>query len=240
MEMASWAVWRMPAAVVARNYLDAVAAAGAVPVLVPPLAIVGARPDVALAGADGLMLLGGADVDPSVYGRDPDPALEATDDARDRVELALLGEARRRQMAVLGICRGMQVINVAAGGTLSQHLPDLVGHDDHRRRVGTFDGVAHRVEVVPGTLAAQATGGGSVDVRSHHHQGVDRLGAGLVVTARAEDGVVEALEGAGGGFLLGVQWHPEADPDSGVIARFVQAAAPGGGTAPADTGEMGG
>lgn len=223
LERAQWAVWDMPAAVVARNYLDAIAAAGAVPLLVPPLEIAGREAARALAPADGLMLLGGADVDPATYGAAPHELGEGTDPPRDRIELALLAEARRRRLPVLGICRGMQMINVAAGGTLHQHVPELVGHEEHRRVVGSFDGTEHHVTLAPGSLAAQAAGGETTVVRSHHHQCIASLGEGLRVTGRAEDGVAEAVEGTDGFFVLGVQWHPEADPESGVIARFVQA-----------------
>lgn len=227
LERARWAVWDMPAAVVARNYLDAVAAAGAIPFMLPPLEITAREAARALAPADGLMLLGGADVDPATYGAVPHELGEGTDPPRDRIELAMLAEARRRRLPVLGICRGMQMINVAAGGTLHQHLPELVGHEEHRRVVGSFEGAEHHVSLEPGSFAAQAAGGETTVVRSHHHQCIASLGPGLRVTGRAEDGVAEAVEGTDGVFVLGVQWHPEADPESGVIARFVRAVADG-------------
>ena len=130
-----------------------------------------------------------------------------------------------RGMPVLGICRGAQVINVAGGGTLFQHLPEDVGREEHRRAVGRFDGNEHDVEVEPGTRAMEATGEPVHRVASHHHQAIDALGEGLRVTARAAgDGLPEAVESEGPGWVLGVQWHPEADPDSPVIAALVGAA----------------
>jgi putative glutamine amidotransferase len=142
------------------------------------------------------------------------------------VEQVLARVAAARGLPVLGICRGAQVINVAAGGTLVQHLPDVLGHGEHRRRVGRFEGNEHDVEIAPGSRAMAAAGGSPHRVVSHHHQAVGEVGRGLRVTARsAGDGLPEAIEGDGdGGWLLGVQWHPEADPGSGVIAALVGAA----------------
>jgi putative glutamine amidotransferase len=144
---------------------------------------------------------------------------------RDRVELALTRRAVERDLPVLGICRGMQLVNVALGGTLKQHLPDELGHEDHRRVPGSFDGADHDVRLAPGSLAARAAGEEHHATKSHHHQGVDRIGEGLEVSGHATiDELPEAIELPGRRFVLGVQWHPEADPGSGVIAALVAGA----------------
>jgi putative glutamine amidotransferase len=145
--------------------------------------------------------------------------------ARDEAELALVRRAIERDLPVLGICRGMQLINIALGGTLNQHLPDLVGHDDHRRNPGSFDGSEHDVRLEPGSLAARVIGEEIHSTKSHHHQGVDALGEGLVISGRSVlDDLPEALEAPESTWVLGVQWHPEADPDSSVLAAVVEEA----------------
>ena len=222
-ERARWAVWDMPAAVVAANYLEAVWAAGGRTLLTPPDPALVADPASVLDRIDGLLLLGGADIAAAHYGQDPHPSAEPPQVIRDRVEMTLVAAAAGRGIPVLGICRGLQVINVAFGGTLRQHLPDELDDETHRRRIGQFDGNGHLVRLAPTSLARQATGSDVHQVVSHHHQAIDRLGTGLVATGWAEDGVIEAAEG-GAGYLLGVQWHPEADPASGVIGSFVEAA----------------
>jgi putative glutamine amidotransferase len=144
---------------------------------------------------------------------------------RDRFEIALAATAIERDLPVLGICRGMQLINVARGGTLLQHLPDRFGHHEHRRVVGSFDGADHDVQLLAGTLALRVAGESLHATKSHHHQGVDRLGEGLVVSATsAVDGLPEAIELPDRQFVLGVQWHPEADALSPVLGALVQAA----------------
>jgi putative glutamine amidotransferase len=131
----------------------------------------------------------------------------------------------QRDLPFLGICRGMQVLNVACGGTLHQHLPDVIGHGDHRRVLGSFDGADHDVRLRAGSLAARAAGEEQHSTKSHHHQGVDHIGEGLVVTGWAEmDDLPEALEAQGSSFALGVQWHPEADERSRLIATLVEEA----------------
>ena len=131
---------------------------------------------------------------------------------RDAFEIALVRAAIERDLPVLGICRGIQLINVACGGTLVQHLPDRLGHHEHRRVPGSFDGAEHDVILTEGSLAARVAGELAHATKSHHHQGVDRLGEGLVVSGvSALDGLVEAIELPGRRFVLGVQWHPEAD-----------------------------
>lgn len=227
MERARWSVWDLPAALVPVNYLEQVRAAGAIALLIPPDPRVVAEPDRVLERLDGLMLVGGVDIDAGSYGAEAHPLADPPIPLRDDVEAALVRAAVARGLPVLGICRGAQVINVAAGGTLRQHLPDDGRGDEHRRAIGRFAGNEHEVSVAEGTLAHRAIGASTHRVASHHHQAIDALGEGLRVSARAPDGVPEAVEGTGAGWLLGVQWHPEADPGSPVIAALVEAAREG-------------
>jgi putative glutamine amidotransferase len=223
LERARWAVWDMPAAVVAANYLEAVWAAGARTLLIPPDPALSDDPASVLDRVDGLLLLGGADVAADRYGHASHPSAEPPHQVRDAVETSLVVAAADAGIPTLGICRGLQIINVAFGGTLRQHLPDELGDDVHRRNIGRFEGNGHDVRLAAGSLALRATGAPVHRVISHHHQAIDTLGTGLIATGWAGDGVVEAAEG-GTGYLLGVQWHPEADPESGVIASLVAAA----------------
>jgi len=224
LERARWAVWDMPASLVAANYLQAVWDAGGRTVLVPPDPALQHDPDAILDLVDGLLLVGGADIEASRYGADPHLDAEAAQPVRDGVELALAGRAAERGIPVLGICRGLQIINVALGGTLWQHLPETHDTADHRRHLGRFDGNEHEVDLVPGSLAERAAGETRHRVVSHHHQGIRDVAPGLVASGHSDDGVVEAVEGGGGSYLLGVQWHPEADEASRVIASLVEAA----------------
>jgi putative glutamine amidotransferase len=208
-------------------YVDAVFQAGGLPVILPPL-----TPGFAaslLDGVDGLCIPGGPDIDPALYGAAPDPMLGPTEPELDAFELALTSEALARAMPVLGICRGAQVINVAAGGTLHQHLPARVGGDLAHRQEADMARPTHPVAVAPGSRLAAALGREDAQVNSLHHQAVDRLGAGLLAVAWAPDGVVEAVEGAGDAFALGVQWHAEGMTDRAeerlLLAAFVDAAA---------------
>jgi putative glutamine amidotransferase len=223
LERARWAVWDMPAALVAANYLQAVWAAGGSTLLLPPDPALAGNPDDALRLLDGLLLVGGADIDACRYDAAPHPDAETAQTVRDEVELALVRRAVATGLPTLGVCRGMQVINVALGGTLWQHLPETHGTAEHRRTLGAFAGNEHAVELTPHSLAAAAAGETRHVVVSHHHQGVRDLGDGLLASGYAGDGVIEAVEG-GDGYLLGVQWHPEADPASRVIASLVAAA----------------
>jgi putative glutamine amidotransferase len=226
LERARWSVWDLQAYLLPRMYVDAVQRTGGAAVLLPVDAEWIEHPDELLDRIDGLMLAGGADIDPTTYGAEPDPHTVGWVPERDAFELALARRALERDMPFLGICRGMQLMNVAAGGTLIQHLPDSHGHEDHRRVTGSFDGADHDVRLEPGSLAARAAGEERHATKSHHHQGVDRVGDGLVVTGWSElDELPEALEHPDRRFALGVQWHPEADETSRLIGALVQEAA---------------
>ncbi len=224
MEPASWSVWHLPAALVPMNYVAHVQRAGGIALLIPPDPALVSDPERVLDRIDALMLVGGADLAADTYGAEPHPRNDIPIPLRDATEIALVRAAHARRMPVLGICRGAQVINVAAGGTLSQHLPDDLGHEEHRREIGRFDGNEHDVVVEPGSRALIATGETPHRVASHHHQAIDGLGEGLRVTARADDAVPEAIESTGDAWMLGVQWHPEPDPESRVIAALVDEA----------------
>ena len=226
LERARWGVWDAEAAILPRSYLLHVQRAGGLGILLAPDPVAVERPDEVLDLLDGLVLIGGADVDPAAYGVHRDPHTESTYPERDAFELALARRALERELPFLGICRGMQLLNIARGGTLLQHVPDAVGHEDHRRVLGTFDGTDHDVQLAPGSLAARAAGEERHGTKSHHHQGVDRLGEGLEVSGRAVmDDLPEAIEDPTQPFVLGVQWHPEADELSRVIAALVAEAA---------------
>ena len=206
-ERARWSVWENEAVLLPRSYAHAVSRAGGLPVLLPPEEEVDAGEWLDL--LDGLILAGGAD-----YGEVPD---------RDAFEIALGLEAMERDVPLLGVCRGMQLMNIARGGTLIEHLPDVLGHEDHRLVPGAFGD--HDVRLAEGSLAARAAGELTHATKSHHHQGVDEIGDGFEVTGwAAVDDLPEALEDRSRRFALGVQWHPEADPAAVEIAALVEAA----------------
>jgi putative glutamine amidotransferase len=181
-------------------------------------------PEGLLDRVDGLMVIGGADLDPELYGQERSEHTETSYRERDEFELALTREALRRGLPFLGICRGMQLLNVALGGTLNQHLVGDDGVPSHRRIIGTFEGTEHEIDLEPGSLAERALGEPVHVARCHHHQAIDRVGEGLIVSGRARDGVVEAIEQADG-WTLGVQWHPEAGDKRELFDAFCRAAA---------------
>jgi putative glutamine amidotransferase len=220
-ESVSYGVWSgVPAFMSPAGYARAVQRAGGRPVLLLPDPEDAEEPDGVLDIIDALIVTGGAgDVDPALYGQEPHPETGPVQEERDAYELALVRGALDREMSILGICRGMQILNVAYGGGIEQHLPDLVGHEDHRHTPGAF--ADHEVSLQTGSLAARAAGAGRASVKSHHHQGVREIGDGLVVTGRSDDDTVEALEDPSCPFVLGVLWHPEEDEKSQLIKALV-------------------
>jgi putative glutamine amidotransferase len=215
---AKWGYWEMEAALVPAQYAEAVERAGGRPLLVPPSK---SGMEETLDAVDGLIFSGGSDLDPDTYGQEPHEATAGVVSERDDAELALLSAALERDMPVLAICRGSQVLNVALGGDLIQHLPDVVGDEKHKHTPGVF--ADHDVEVERGTRLGELLGE-RAPVKSHHHQGFGQLGSGLVESARAEDGTVEAVEDPSRRFTLGVLWHPEAGEDLKLFEELVREA----------------
>jgi len=217
---AAWGAWDAEAVLLPRPYVEAVARSGAAPVVLPPL------PDViaaALPRLDALVVAGGPDVEPVRYGEEPGAHTQPPNRDRDAAELLLLADAIDAGLPVLGICRGMQLLNVLRGGTLQQHLPDVVGSDLHAPSIGAY--ASHPVSVKPGTRLAALLGRTEVDsVPTYHHQGVDVLGTGLQPTAWAPDGTLEAIEDPELPFCIGVQWHPEAGDDPALFDALVAVA----------------
>ncbi len=226
-EPVSFGIWTMAADFMPTAYTEAIQLAGGRALVLPLDARDIDYAHEILHGLDGLILPGGNDLHPAHYGHDPHPALGPTMALLDEVQLALTRAAIAADLPLLGVCRGMQVLNVASGGTLHQHLPAILeGSEEHRRIPGTLGPEnEHDVHVEPGSVAAEAIGSHRTTTRSHHHQAVDQVGEGLIVTGRAvDDGLIEAIESTTNSFCLGVQWHPEADPDATVIAALVDAA----------------
>jgi putative glutamine amidotransferase len=217
-ETAQWAAWEVVVNLSPRTYSLAVQRAGGIALILPPDDVVAESPDTLLDLIDGLVLAGGSDIDPGSYGAQPHPETRGTWPERDRFEIALGTRALERDMPVLGICRGMEMINVIQGGTLKQHL----GLELHRHTPGVF--TDHRVRLEPGSLAERVVGAEHTEVKSAHHQGVDEIGEGVVVSGHADDGVVEALELPDKSFAVGVLWHPEEDERSRVIGALVSEA----------------
>ncbi len=213
---ARWSYWDLEAALIPADYVSAIDRAGARPLLVPP-----AEDGVeeTLDALDGIVFTGGSDIDPELYGEAAHPETFGIHRGRDDAELALLRAALERDVPILGICRGVQILNVGLGGDLHQHLPDVVGHERHKHDPpGEFN--EHGVAIEPGTRLARALGA-RASVMSHHHQGLRRLGEGLVAAARADDGAVEAIEAPDCRFAVGVLWHPEAGEDQALFESFV-------------------
>jgi putative glutamine amidotransferase len=231
---ARWGNWDLPAVLLPRRYTDMVTGTGGIPILLPPTAGVAS----VLPRLDGLVLSGGGDIDPARYGAATDPQCGPAKAQRDNAELELCQAAIAAGLPLLGICRGLQVINVALGGTLYQHLPSVVGHDGHSPESAGYG--THKVSIAPGSRLASVLQVSEAAVPTHHHQSIDRLGTGLVATAWTDDGVIEAAEfaavasdSAGGEqrpghdrapFMVAVQWHPEAGDDPSLFAALVAAA----------------
>jgi gamma-glutamyl-gamma-aminobutyrate hydrolase PuuD len=215
---ASWGAWTMPAALVPLSYVRSVELAGGRPLVVPP---VDDAVEETLDVLHGLVLSGGADIDPAAYGEAPHPETAMTHPHRDEAELKLLEGALARELPVLAICRGMQLLNVLHGGSLHQHLPDLIGHEGHREAHGVFS--EHAVRLQEGSTTGTIFGE-RVAVKSSHHQGLERIGEGLDVVGWAEDGSVEAIEDRARRFAVGVLWHPEEDEDKRLFEALVEQA----------------
>lgn len=216
-EPARWGNWNVPANLLPYNYVERITEAGGRPVLLPPFAGV----ETLLDRLDGLVLTGGSDVDPAAYGAEPHPATDRPRTFRDTAELALARKALDTGLPLLGICRGLQVLNVVLGGTLHQHVPDIVGHENHSPTPGTF--AAHAVRVEPGSRLAKLLDRTELTVPTHHHQSVDHLGDGLTPVAWTDDGLIEAAEYPAHPFAVAVQWHPEAGDDLSLFSALVGA-----------------
>ena len=217
-EEVRWGPWTEPAALVPLSYVRAVERAGGRPLVVPPS---DDGIEETLAALDGIIFSGGNDLDPALYEADPHPETDAVQEERDRGEMALLTAALERDMPVLAVCRGSQVLNVARGGDLVQHLPDSLGQDEHRPVRGEW--AEHSVRLEPESRVGSVLGG-QTPVKSHHHQGYGRIGEGLRVTGWAEDGTIEALEDPSKRFAVGVLWHPEEGEDVALFEALVEEA----------------
>ncbi len=211
LEQAKQGVWDVRAAFLPQQYFDAVTASGGIAVLLPPQPDPDAAAPAVLDGLDGLILTGGLDVQPELYGAQRHPLTDPARPDRDAWEIALFHGAEARRMPVLAICRGLQLVNVAKGGTLHQHLPEALGTERYRIGGGVF--ATNAVTVDDDSRLAGMVGAGTLDVHSYHHQAIDRLGDGLVVSARTDDGLVQAVEAEGEQYLVGVQWHPEENAE---------------------------
>lgn len=218
LEQTRFGLWDLPSVVLPRGYVDGVVAAGGVPVLLPP---VGHWDITEVSRMDGLIIAGGPDVDSALYHPIAHKRTGRPRPERDAVELRLVRGALEIGLPVLGVCRGLQVLNIALGGSLHQHLPEVVGNAEHLPTLGVFGRIEVKLE--PGSRLA-AVLGQHVVVSCHHHQALDRIGDGLVPVGWAPDGTVEAAELPGAGFVVGVQWHPEVDTDARLFQALVEAA----------------
>ncbi|WP_445169679.1 gamma-glutamyl-gamma-aminobutyrate hydrolase family protein [Mycolicibacterium sp. Dal123E01] len=222
LQQAKSGIWDVNASFLPGIYLEGVTLAGGIATLLPPQPVDAEIAGQVLDGIDGLIITGGRDVDPSAYGQGAHPSTDEPDRGRDAWEFALVAAALRRHLPVLGICRGAQVLNVALGGTLHQHLPDLVGHARHQQGNAVFS--TSVIRTVAGSRLAGLIGE-STNAQCYHHQAIDRLGQGLTVSALDDDGVIEAVEIPGHEFVLAVQWHPEETLDDlRLFAGLVEAA----------------
>ncbi|WP_199180884.1 gamma-glutamyl-gamma-aminobutyrate hydrolase family protein [Cryobacterium sp. M23] len=225
LEQSQTGVWDVPAAFLPQAYFDSVIRAGGIAVLLPPQPVDAAIADRVLDGLDGLVITGGKDVDPARYGQAAHTKTDEPRRDRDAWEHELIHRAIDRELPLLGICRGAQMLNIAQGGTLHQHLPDVVGHGGYQAGGGVFNIVDVHVEPesrLHGLLDALDV---PLPVPVYHHQSIDRIGAGLTVSARTHDGVVQAVELTDVPFGLAVQWHPEQHDDLRLFAGLVDAAA---------------
>jgi putative glutamine amidotransferase len=220
-ETARWGVWHTSADLLPTSYAQSIEAVGGTPVLLPPVADLREGSRAVVSRIQGLVVSGGADVDPHRYDEAPGPHTRAWREDRDAWELALLAAAEEGRLPTLGICRGMQVMAVAAGGSLHQHTPDVVGHDNHNPGGDVFGNV--EVDLVDGSLVRSVVGD-RLSVHCHHHQSV-REHPGFVAAAYADDGTLEAMERPGDRFCVAVQWHPEMAADAGLFRALVRAAA---------------
>lgn len=216
---ARWGAWELPAALVPLAYVESVERAGGRALVVPPSTD---AVDETLEVLDGVVFSGGIDIDPAAYGAERQAQTDPAQAGRDAGELALLERALERDMPTLAICRGFELLNILRGGDLIQHLPESVGHDGHREELGRFS--EHPVEVKAGTTLASILGTHHDRVQSSHHQGVGRVGDGLVETAWADDGTLEGLEDPDKRFALAVLWHPEMEDDKRLFAALVEEA----------------
>lgn len=220
-EKATWGVWDSEhAAIVPATYVHAVIGAGGIPLLLP---VQPAGAEKIVSRLDAVLLTGGPDVDPALYGALPHERTQRPRHERDRFELSLLEAAADRDVPVLAICRGLQTLNVSRGGTLHQHLPDLIGAESRHGTGGEY--APNKVRVAPGSKLAGLLGDETAEALCHHHQSVDQIGADLVAVAWADDGTVEGLEDPAARFTIGVQWHPEVGSDASLFAGLVAAAA---------------